>query len=61
MVDVREKLYAQFDVQVRKTISENYERLITAFRAQTFSCSKTYEQFTSFQDCQTSMKDSELF
>lgn len=56
MVDVREKLYAQFDVQVRKTISETMR-----FRAQTFSCSKTYEQFTSFQDCQTSMKDSELF
>jgi hypothetical protein len=61
MADVGEKFYAQFYVQVRKATSENYEKLRTAFRAETFSCSKTSEQFTSFQDCQTSMKDSELF
>jgi hypothetical protein len=40
MADVREKLYAQFYVQVRKATSENYEKLRTAFRAEAFSCSK---------------------
>jgi hypothetical protein len=55
MVHVRGKLDAQFYVQLRKATSENYEILKTAFNAE------TSEQFTSFKDCQTSMKDSELF
>lgn len=61
MVHVRGKLDARFYVQLRKATSENYEILKTAFRAEISSCSKTSEQFTSFKDCQTSMKDSELF